>query len=320
MRLSISGVYAALATPIDATGRPDLDVFDQLINFVLERGVDGVVIGGGTGEYPHFDLDQRETLAKRAVEQVAGRALVITCVGASSIFAALKLARSAADSGSDFLLLPAPHFFRYSQDDLATYIRAVCSAVPSPFLLYNLPAFAGPIKAQTAIRLIRTIPNLVGIKDSSGERRNIELLAKVSEEPGCSVFVGDDSLLLDALQAGWSGAVSGIGCFVPELIVAVYRAHQAGETERASALQAMLNDLIHEVVKLPIPWSVRVGLEARGISCGPMHLPPSRLRLRQMDHLRAWLESWAAERNLNLRNAWKSIPAQTGLAAYGGDR
>ena len=91
-------------------------------------------------------------------------------------------------------------------------------------------------------------------------------------------------------------------------------------TPYRSALQAMLNDLIHEVVKLPIPWSVRVGLEARGISCGPMHLPPSRLSLRQMDHLRAWLESWAAERNLNLRNAWKSIPAQTGLAAYGGDR
>ena len=320
MRLSISGVYAALATPIDATGRPDLDVFDQLINFVLERGVDGVVIGGGTGEYPHFDLDQRETLARRAVEQVAGRGLVITCVGASSIFATLKLARSAADSGSDFLLLPAPHFFRYSQDDLAAYARAVCSAVPSPFLLYNLPSFAGPIKAPTAIRLIRTIPNLVGIKDSSGDRRNIELLAKVREEPGCSVFVGDDSLLLDALQAGWSGAVSGIGCFVPELIVAVYRAHQAGETEKASALQAMLNDLIHEVVKLPIPWGVRAGLEARGTSCGPMHLPPSQRRLRQMDHLAAWLESWAAERNLNLRSAWKSIPAQTGVAAYGGDR
>lgn len=309
MRTPISGVFTALVTPIDALGRPDLGAFDRVIEFVLQRGVDGVVIGGGTAEYPHFDVAARAALAQRAVEQVAGRGLVITCVGTSSVFSTLALARKAADAGSDILLLPMPHFFHYSQDDLITYTQTVCAAVPTPFLLYNLPSFTGAIMPSKAIRLMRTIPNLIGIKDSSGRRQNLLPLAKAIERPGSSVLVGDDCLLLDALQAGWHGTVSGIGCFVPELILAIYRSYRAADVERASALQNTLNALIKEVVRLPIPWGVRVGLEVRGISNGPMHLPLSRVRTQQIEVLREWLREWASTRALALDQVWDTIPA-----------
>ena len=308
MKTSISGVFSALATPIDSLGRPDPPTFDRMIDFVLERGVNGVVIGGGTAEYPHFDVQARASLARQAVERVAGRGLVITCVGTSSIFSTLALARRAADAGSDILLLPMPHFFHYSQDDLVAYTQAVCSAVPTPFLLYNLPSFTGAITPSKAIRLMRTIPNLIGIKDSSGKRRNLKSLGKASEEPGSSVLVGDDCLLLDALQTGWHGTVSGIGCFVPELILAVYRSYRAGEVERAAALQQTLNALIKEVVRLPIPWGVRVGLEVRGIPSGPMHLPLSKIREQQIETLREWLRDWASARALKLDQVWNTIP------------
>jgi 4-hydroxy-tetrahydrodipicolinate synthase len=305
----LSGVYSALATPIDALGRPDLSTFDRLIDFVLDRGVEGVVIGGGTAEYPHFDVEARAGLATRAVKRVAGRGHVITCVGTSSIFSTLRLAKNAVESGSDVLLLPMPHFFRYSQDDLVAYTQAVCSAVPAPFLLYNLPSFAGELKLSTALRLMKTIPNVIGIKDSSGIRRNLKPLGKAGAELGHTALVGDDCLLLEALQAGWSGTVSGIGCFVPELLVAVYRSYCAGDTARAVALQSVLKDLIKEVVRLPIPWGVRLGVEARGIPCGPMHLPVSNLRQEQIDTLRNRLRDWAMERDLELDRVWNSIPA-----------
>lgn len=308
MNCPVSGVLAALVTPIDDDGRVDLATFDRVIDFVTERGVDGVVIGGGTAEYPNFELEDRARLAAHAVRRMTGRGWVITCVGASSIHSTLRLARSAADCGSDALLIPMPHFFRYEQQDLAAFCERVCAFVSAPCLLYNLPSFTNALSLETALHLLETIPNLVGMKDSSGEKENLEPLAHARDKHGFSLFVGDDDLLLKALQAGWDGVVSGIACFVPELIAAIYRSHKAGNAGQARAYQAALDELIEQVVRLPIPWGVRVGLAARGIPNGPMHLPPSRERRGQMDGLFRWLSGWAEQRSLMLPQVWASIP------------
>jgi 4-hydroxy-tetrahydrodipicolinate synthase len=308
MSSPVSGVFAALVTPIDESGRVDLATFDRVIDFVVERGVDGVVIGGGTAEYPDFEPEDRARLAAHAVRRMTGRGCVITCVGTSSIHSTLRLARSAADSGSDALLIPMPHFFRYEQQDLAAFCERVCGFVSTPCLLYNLPSFTNGLSVETAVHLLETIPNLVGMKDSSGEKENLAPLALARDRRGFSLFVGDDDLLLAALQAGWNGVFSGIACFVPELIAAVYRSYKAGNATQARAYQATLDELIQQVVRLPIPWGVRVGLAARGIPNGPMHLPPSRERLRQMDDLGRWLRRWAEERSLMLPQVWANIP------------
>jgi 4-hydroxy-tetrahydrodipicolinate synthase len=308
MSFPVSGVLAALVTPIDDAGQVDLATFDHVIDFVVARGVDGVVIGGGTAEYPNFELEDRARLAARAVQRMSGRGSVITCVGTASIHSTLRLARSAADSGSDALLIPMPHFFRYEQQDLTAFCERVCSSVSAPCLLYNLPSFTNGLSVETAIHLLESMPNLMGMKDSSGEKANLAPLARARQRRGFSLFVGDDSLLLDALRAGWDGVVSGIACFVPELIVAVYRSHRAGNAGQAAAYQATLDELIEQVVRLPIPWGVRVGLEARGIPNGPMHVPPTQERRRQMDELCCWLRHWAEERSLVLPQVWASIP------------
>ena len=315
MSFPVSGVLAALVTPIDDDGRADLATLDRVIDFVVDRGVDGVVIGGGTAEYPHFEPEDRARLAGHAVKRMKGRGFVITCVGTSSIHSTLRLARSAADSGSDALLIPMPHFFVYEQPDLAAFCEEVCRSVSTPCLLYNLPSFTNGLSVQTAIGLLETVPNLLGMKDSSGEKGNLEPLAQARKRRGFSLFVGDDSLLLDALGAGWDGVVSGIACLVPELIVAVYRSHRAGNSGQAAAYQAALDDLIEQVVRLPIPWGVRVGLATRGIPNGPMHLPPTRERRRQMDELHGWLRRWAEERSLALPQVWAQIPLLTGESA-----
>jgi 4-hydroxy-tetrahydrodipicolinate synthase len=98
-----------------------------------------------------------------------------------------------------------------------------------PFLLYNLPSFTNGIEPQTAIRLLNGVPNLVGMKDSSGNTADLKPLGDARKQSDFSLFVGDDSLLLGALQAGWDGVVSGIACFVPELISSVYRSYRSGD-------------------------------------------------------------------------------------------
>jgi 4-hydroxy-tetrahydrodipicolinate synthase len=313
MKVSLSGVFAALVTPIDDLGRPDFAAFDRVIEFIAERGVDGFVIGGGTAEYPHFDVSARAALAAHAVRRIAGRGRVVVCVGTSSIHSTLALTKSAADSGCDALVLPMPYFFQYSQDDLVAYCETVCGSVAMPFLLYNLPSFTNNgIEPQTAIRLLNGVPNLVGMKDSSGNTADLKPLGDARKQSDFSLFVGDDSLLLGALQAGWDGVVSGIASFVPELISAVYRSYRSGDEALATAYQATLDALIEEVVRLPIPWGVRTGLAARGIANGPFHLPPSKERLRQAVELRDWLAKWAEAHDVSLNEIWKHIPVQRG--------
>jgi dihydrodipicolinate synthase/N-acetylneuraminate lyase len=297
MSPKLPAIFAALCTPIDDAGRPDLDTFDRVIDFAMERGVEGVVIGGATAEFPHFGVDDRAALIRRAVKSMAGRGPVIANVGASSVFSTLELARHAADAGCAALLLAMPYYFTYTQDDLFAYCEAVCASVPAPFLLYNLPAFGPSIEVSTALRLFEAIPNLIGIKDSSGDPANLAPLAGAHGGRNLKLVAGNDSLLLDSLRAGWDGVVSGIACFAPEIVAAVVRSFRAGEEQQASDHQTTLNELIRNAVApLPTPWGVRLGLAARGIATGPLHLPFSPARRQQVDEIRAWLAEWANQK------------------------
>jgi 4-hydroxy-tetrahydrodipicolinate synthase len=299
MNSPLPAVFAALCTPIDELGRPDLAAFDRVIDFVMERGVGGVVIGGATAEFPHFGIEDRAMLIRRAVERMAGRGPVIANVGTSSIFSTLELARHAVDAGCAALLLAMPYYFPYTQDDLAAFCETVCAGVTAPFLLYNLPAFTTPIEVPTALRLFETIPNLIGIKDSSGDAANLTPLAEACGERKPMLFAGHDMLVLDALRAGWDGVISGIACFAPELVAAVVRSFRAGAAAQASDHQTTLNGLIRKAVApLPTPWGVRLGLAARGIATGPLHLPLSPARRQQIDEIRAWLAEWAKQEPL----------------------
>jgi 4-hydroxy-tetrahydrodipicolinate synthase len=304
MKSRINGAFAALVTPIDDIGRVDLPAFDRVIDFILERGLDGIIIGGATGEYAHFGVDERAQIAAHAIQRVNGRSKVLTCIGTSSIHSTLQLAHRAAGLGNEALLLPMPYFFRYEQQDLHAFVEEVCREVEAPFLLYNLPVFTNPLEPCTAVELFRDIPNLIGIKDSSGDRSNLSTLAGARANGEFSLLVGDDSLLLSAAQAGWDGVISGIACFAPELIGAVYRSHRAGHLKDALRFQAMLDEIIEWVVRIPIPWAVRVGLAARGIPNGPMHLPVSAGRAKVIDEFRAWFECWVAKQGLDLEGVW----------------
>lgn len=302
-----SGVFAALVTPIDPHGSPDQQAFVRAIEFVIERGIDGLVIGGGTAEYPHFTVEERSALISLAVRRTRGERPVIASIGTSSLHSTMRLARSAADAGANVLLIPMPHFFCYEQEDLISFCEAVCSAVSIPCWLYNLPSFTAGVTVESAIRLLHGVPNLVGMKDSSGDRDNLQPLAQARAHREYAVFVGDDSLLFDALCAGWNGVVSGIACFAPELIRAVYDTHRAGDVARARRYQDLLDDVIEQIVQLPIPWGVRIGLAARGVANGPMHVPPSPHRAKQAEQLGAWLAAWTEKRGMSLGDVWKNL-------------
>jgi 4-hydroxy-tetrahydrodipicolinate synthase len=292
MPTKFSGIFAALVTPLNEAGDVSCEISKPLMDFVVERGVSGVAVGGATAEYPHYELEQRKELMTCAAGHLRERVTLLAGIGGSTTRATLELGGHAVGVGYHALLLPMPHFFRYEQHDLTAFCETVARSLRAPCLLYNLPAFTNNLEVETAVRLLQQEEDIVGIKDSSGERRNLVRLAEARAQRAFSLLVGDDTLALEALEAGWDGVVSGIACFLPELLVCLYRNYRAGDYQRAYRCQCLLNELVVEIIKLPIPWGIRLGLEVRGIPTGPLPLPLSPVRKRQVSEYLRWLSEW----------------------------
>ncbi|MFB3903065.1 MAG: dihydrodipicolinate synthase family protein [Acidobacteriota bacterium] len=299
MTLKLSGIFAALVTPVDEEGAVSPEILEELVDFVVDRGVTGICLGGATSEYVHFDLEDRKRIITTTTKRAASRVPVLSAVGASTLNRVLELARHSADMGCTALLIPAPHFFHYEERDLETFFRKVFSSVSLPCLIYDLPSYTNPLEVDTIQRLLLTAQNVIGLKDSSGVTRYQARLAMAKEQSDFSLLVGDDRLLYSGLAAGWDGAVSGAACLCPELLVKLYQQFRNGDRARAKQYQTLLDELVGEISKVPFPWGIRVGLGVRGIPTGPLPLPLAPVRKQQIIQLREWLPGWL-ERNTEL--------------------
>src|SRR5690606_9670880 len=254
---SLNGLFSALLTPVRPDGEIDFEQLSRLIDFVLSSGVDGICIGGATSEYPHFDIAQRRELISFAAEQLRGRGRLIVAIGSSSYFQSLKLGRQAADVGSDALMLPMPHFFHYDQADLMWFCRRIARELAFPVLIYHLPQFTQQLSLEAIIELINSEEFIVGIKDSSGDPVCQRLLSSTRSKTSFRLFVGNDSLVVDGLRAGWDGVISGISSCCPELLVSLYASIRRGDLEAAEAYHRSIQELIQRVSQLPFPWGLK---------------------------------------------------------------
>jgi 4-hydroxy-tetrahydrodipicolinate synthase len=292
----IAGLFAAVATPIHAHGWVDFSTLDRLIDFLVEAGVSGICIAGATGEYPHFETADRKAVIRRAAARLPSDRTLLVGIGGASMRHTIELGEAALQAGSRALLLPMPMFFRYEQKDLQAFCAHVSGALRAPCLLYNLPDFTNGLAPDTVLNLLREQEFIVGIKDSSGQVENLDTFAQARHGEPWTLLVGDDRALYTGLQAGWDGAISGVAGFCPELLVAVYRSFVEHRRDETARLQGLLDELISRIGAFPTPWGIRLGLAARGIDTGPLPLPVTAERQRQIDGFTAWLPGWL-ERN-----------------------
>lgn len=281
----IQGVIAAMLTPRLPDGEPDLAALERNVEFVLARGVTGVCVGGATGEYPALSAAQRRRLLERARGVAAGRALLIAGAGAASFQESVALAADAAECGAAVILLPPPHFFPYAPDDVEAFYREAARAIRLSILIYHLPAFTTGVAPQPALRLVEDVPNIVGVKDSSG---SLETLAALTERlPGRAWRVaGNDAVLETALDAGYCDAViSGVAGVLPELVTEVF----SGERARAAV---RLAEFIHQIDAFPTPWGLKLAAESRGLFPASFSLPLSERRREQARAFEEWFAAW----------------------------
>ena len=282
-----SGVHAALLAPRTQEGTLDIDALQRLIRFLLSKGVTAFAVNGATGEFCITTATELRAVL-RAVRD-AGADKILCGVGSATVAGAKELCSIAADEAADGLLLPMPYFFRYNQDDLETYCRTVASHTPLPTLLYNLPQFSSGLDKETVRRLITGNTNIVGIKDSSG---SLDILRDLKEHGvDASKIVGNDSVLAQALREGvCDGVVSGVACALPELIVDLWKQTSgSGEFLRSTRL---LEEVITQLDKFPVPWALKWAVEAREIAPATFALPVSEARATQANEFSSWLRNW----------------------------
>ncbi len=288
----IEGVNAALLTARHpGETRIDLATTFELLDFLAASGVRSIVLLGATGEFVHFDPEQRRRLVELAVRR--SRVPVMASVGHSTLEGALMLGRAAAAVGAAALLVTPPYFFRYRQTDIKECLLRFAAELrgAAPILLYNLPGFTNELSADTAAELLAT-GLFAGIKDSSGRWDNFVTLKAARRRYGFSLLVGNDVLFRPARAAGADGVISGCACAIPELMLALERAILNQDAERSELLDARLHEFIAWIDGFPAPFGIREAVAARGLKAGAHAIPLSAEQRQRLSQFREWFQGW----------------------------
>ncbi len=278
----VSGVYAAILTPRNADDSVNVEALHSEVRFLIAKGISRFAVNGATGEFPITTPKHLQLILAEIHTASDGQAEILCGIGAASTAAAIELAAIAQAAQVKALLLPMPFFFPYQQQDLEAFCRAVAAATPLPILLYNLPQFTSGIAVETVRTLIEEVPNIIGIKDSSG---SLDILRDLTaHHPAACRIVGNDSALCPAMLEGvCDGVVSGVSCALPELILATF-AHGADFARCRTLLEAF----IEQLGPFPTPWGLKWIVEARGVLTATFNLPLTAQREEQAAKLVAW--------------------------------
>jgi 4-hydroxy-tetrahydrodipicolinate synthase len=286
------GVVAALLLPRDERGAPTWEAFDANASFVIQSGLAGVCVNGATGEYASATPYERREATVRARRVIGSSGIVVSGIGSARWTESRSLAEEAVDAGADALLIPVPHFFGYEQHDLEEFFSRIAADLRVPAMLYNLPAFSGSIETPVVLSVLRKVPFITGIKDSSGE---LVILEALSQDTALNAvrIMGNDGALSEALDRKLCDCViSGVAGVLPELIQALWDGNQAGNFQRKHRVAVNLSELLSHLAILPIPWGLKVIAEMRFDIPAHFSLPLSRERQHQIQGFRNWFCDW----------------------------
>lgn len=271
LRAALRGhVAPAMATPLTPDGyRVDVDAVHPLVDFLIERGVGGLFVGGTTGEGILLKVAERKRLHAAAVAAARGRAPVMVHVGADDTRTAFDLAVHSAEIGADAIVAVTPTFYPVPDDALLAYFQTVANGAPHlPFLAYDIPHMAGNgVSPTLATRIFDAIPSSAGIKCSRREMHAIRALIDAAPE-GQLVLAGNEPILLGSLALGAHGAISGLTTAVPEPFVALLDAFSQGEWDEARNWQRLINALLGCMTPGARIGGIKAILNARGVQVG----------------------------------------------------
>jgi len=262
-RCALQGSLVALPTPWRG-GEIDWKALQQLIDWHVAQGTDGLVIAGTTGEAATLSENERRGLFESAVAMSRGRLPIVAGVGTNDTRATLQMAQHASAAGAAALLVVTPYYNRPSQNGLALHFGAVAESVDVPVILYNVPARTGvDLLPETVRRIGEQHGNVVAVKEALGSLERVQRL--VAETP-CAVLCGEDALIADFMGYGAVGVIGVVANVVPARVAElVRRAVPGGDSVRAARLVEELAPLVQTlfIESNPVPVKTALALMQR---------------------------------------------------------
>jgi 4-hydroxy-2-oxoglutarate aldolase len=266
---SLKGIFPPVVTPFNRQGEIDEGLFRENLQKLVGIGLSGILVTGSTGEAPYLTERERMRLVEVARGLVRAPEILIAGTGLESTDATVRLSQEAVARGADAILVLTPNYYksRMDADTLAGHYRAVARKVERPVIIYSIPQFTGLHLEPSTIEKLSQIPNVVGLKESSGDIRFVRAILR-RVRSGFRVLVGSPLILYQALRAGAVGAVLGQATFAPELCVGLYQAFLQGKRKRALEFQQRLLPLAQ---KIALPFGVpgvKTALDLSGYAGG----------------------------------------------------
>lgn len=260
--VAFEGVFVPNVTPFK-DGEIDEKGLRRLIDYIVDQGATGLVPAGTTGECATLSHEEHIRVIEVVVSQAGGRVPVIAGIGTNSTHETISLMERAEKLDVQGYLVVGPYYNRPSQDGIIKHFRAVSEVTDRPVLIYNIPARTGRnIEVDTVVELSR-IPNIVGIKDASGDiDQAMNIIARTD---GFSVLSGEDHLLFSICCLGGHGGILATAHVLPEDFLSLCRATRQGDIEEARRVHYRLLPLVRTMFKEPNPAPAKAAMKLLGI-------------------------------------------------------
>ncbi len=289
--MQIHGIIPPVATPMQANEDLDLPRLKWFLDQQIAAGVHGVFVLGTNSEFYALDEREKQEVIATAVAHVNRRVPVFAGTGAETTREAVRLTKMAEKEGADAVSVITPYFISPTQQEIYDHYRRIAENTSLPVLLYNNPSTCGGLKidVDTVARLAE-VPNILAVKDSSGDLQNTQEYIKVVPER-FSVMMGRDTLIFPALVMGARGAVPATGNIAPRLLVEIYETFRRGDLAGSKAAQLRLNPLRLALGLCTAPGGVKAALELLGQPIGPCRSPVAGLSPEKKARMRAALQA-----------------------------
>jgi len=288
--MKLQGIIPPVVTPMTADQELDLPRLLEHIDFLLAKGVHGIFVLGTTGEFYALDDYEKEAVTVAAVGHCLGRSPVYMGTGAETTREVLRITKMAEKCGASGVSVITPYFIKPTQPELFDHFRRVAESTSLPVVLYNNPATCGGISIEPdTVAKLAELPNIVGIKDSSGDLQNTIELIKVTPRDKFSVLNGRDTLILAAMLFGAKGAIPATCNIAPEFCVGIYESFIKGDVDSARKFQDRLAPVRMSLTLATGNGAVKEAMALLGRSAGPNRLPIGALSAEKREKLRGVL-------------------------------
>lgn len=267
-----TGAATAIVTPLNENGGVDYEAFERLIEWQIKEGINAIVVAGTTGEGSTLTDEEHKAVIKFAVDKIAGRVPVIAGTGSNDTAYAIKLTKYACEIGADAMLVVTPYYNKATQKGLIQSFTAIADASTKPIILYNVPSRTGCNIEPATCAILAEHPNIVGIKEASG---NISQIAKIASliKGKMDIYSGNDDQIVPILSLGGKGVISVLSNILPKETVKICDSYFKGNVEESADMQLKYIELIDALFCEVNPIPVKAATAAMGYGENYLRLP-----------------------------------------------